>query len=75
MNTLNGDAPVRYRISQGDKKWVVKLAGPDEDAAKLKRWVADNDIEGEIIVSCEWRDGKSWKVVGPVIIADAGIWQ
>lgn len=68
MTHLNGDAPVRYRISQGDQNWVVKLSAPDLDASKLRQWATDNQIEGEITVLCEWRKGTSWRVVGPMVI-------
>ena len=52
----NGDAPVQYVITQGpERRWVVRLSGPDEDASKLAAFVKDHEIEGEILVTIEFR--------------------
>ena len=73
MSVLNGDAPVRYRISQGDQNWVVKLSAPDLDALKLRRWIADNEIRGMIEVVVEWRvslpgEHTGWRGIEPMTI-------
>ena len=65
MTLLNGDAPVRYRISQGDQRWVVKLSAPDDDASKLTRWIRDNEISGKLEVVVEFRVAGEWRTVGP----------
>ncbi len=71
MSVLNGDAPMRYQITQGNQTWIVKLTVPDEDGSKLQRWVADNQIKGELTVLCEWRQGRSWRAIGPITIDTA----
>ncbi len=76
MKTLNGDATVRYRITQpqGDqlRRWVVKLAGPDLTGEKLRRWVRTNGITGDLQVTVEQRVGNQWYSAGPFPIdADA----
>ena len=61
---------VRYRITQPDptgdrREWVVRLASPDLDGSKLKRWVRDNGITGDLQVTVEQRVGDQWVSVGP----------
>jgi hypothetical protein len=51
----NGDAPIQYVITQGEQRWVVKLSDADLDASKLGAWVKANEIEGEIMVTVEYR--------------------
>ena len=68
MSGSNGDAPVRYVIEQGDKRWVVKLSAADEDASKLAAWVRANEIEGKILVTIEYRISDGWKSVGPMVV-------
>ena len=67
MNT-NGDATVRYRISGGSgylQRWIVKLASPDLNGDKLKRWVRENGITGNLSVTVEQRVGDQWYSAGP----------
>jgi hypothetical protein len=67
----NGDAPVQYVITQGEQRWVVKLSDADLDASKLGAWVKANEIEGEIMVTIEWRGPEGRETVGPIAV-DAG---
>ncbi len=62
--------PVRYRITQGDQSWIVKLSAPDEDGSKLARWIIENKIVGAIAVRCEWREDRKWRTVGPMTVND-----
>ena len=67
----NGDSPIRYRITQVDDhgdldgKWIVKLDSPDLDGSKLKRWVRENGITGDLQVTVEQRISDQWYSAGP----------
>ncbi len=66
MSSSNGDATVRYRITQDDKKWVVKIGdAPDLSGSKLQRWIRENDIHGDLQVTVEQRVGDVWYSAGP----------
>ena len=66
----NGDAPVRYVITQDERRWVAKLSGPDEDGVKLAAFVKRNQIEGEILVTIEVRipGEETMTKIGPMTI-------
>ena len=72
----NGDAPFQYVITQGEQRWVVKLSAADLDASKLAAWVKANEVEGEIMVTVEYRmidaNGQRQEHRGGPMSIDAG---
>lgn len=51
----NGSAPFRYVVDTEKGRHVVQLGSPDNDGAKLARWVRERAITGPISVRLEWR--------------------